>query len=239
MQTKKQIVIVGFPKCGTSALFRSLETLDQIHALRSESGHIELPWPAIRDVTEKTPAGKTRLHKFPGYVYNKKAVTFLAQQKPKPLFVVCIRDPKRALVSWWNMHRNIARSDTPSDHFAYNERAFYGTCDVDEYYKRYAKERLDYSAHLKHLASEVGRKQIVVVSQERMAQNIDVVSDFILKISKGGAPVLPDTEPSSDPHLGFADKTDISISAHHIDELRDMQNELYKTVANYQMHSAL
>ena len=53
---KPEIVCLGFPKCGTSALMRAFEADPDCTVLRSETGSLEMSWPTIVDRQTGTPA---------------------------------------------------------------------------------------------------------------------------------------------------------------------------------------
>jgi len=236
------IVILGFPKCGTSALFRSIESRKgRVRSLRAEDGHIELPWPQFRSVTTKASEGKFRLHKFPGYVFNDKALDYLSENLPGAVFVLCIRDPRKALVSWWNQHRRIAQSRKPVGHFANREREFYADCSLKDYYEYYARERLRYDVHFRNVMARIRDQKVVVVAQERMAQGLDPISEHILDIANGQSSEPPsDLRGDSDEgHKGFADSADVALDRDAGEDLQAGQINLYRMVANSRAHSIL
>ncbi|MBI1264357.1 MAG: hypothetical protein GC187_06455 [Alphaproteobacteria bacterium] len=210
------LVVVGFPKCGTSALIRELGRREGVKVLTAPNGALELVWPAIKAHEAQATLGHvtlsdTRLvcHKFAAYMFNKKAIQYLAEDINRK-FVVCIRDPARSLVSWWNMHKNIAISGESKNHFAYKERDFYANCDVGSYYIRYAKDRLRYDRYIASLLNEVGVERVFVVSQERMASNLLLAADRILEFSGATAPDKTNI-PIENEHISFAQKANVAL----------------------------
>lgn len=185
------LAVLGFPKSGTSALMRELGGREGVKVLTAPNGSLELAWPAIKEFETESSLrefvdGDTRLvcHKFAAYIYNPKAIKYLSDNKERK-FVVCIRDPSKSLVSWWNMHRKIATTGRDKNHIAYKEREFFANCDVGEYYNRYAKDRLRYDTHINKLLDAVGVERVFVVSQERMASNTTLAGTRILNFSTG------------------------------------------------------
>ncbi|WBQ10581.1 sulfotransferase [Hyphomonadaceae bacterium ML37] len=183
------LVVLGFPKSGTSALMRELDGREGVKVLTAPNGSLELAWPAIMELETEASlreiadsGARLVCHKFAAYIYNPKAIQYLSENKERK-FVVCIRDPSKSLVSWWNMHRTIAKTGRNKNHIAYKERDFYANCNVEEYYDRYAKDRLRYDLYINELLSAVGIDRVFVVSQERMASNTAFAADRILEFS--------------------------------------------------------
>lgn len=175
-----ELTIVGFPKCGTSALMRALESMTAVSILRSKGGSLECSWPQIKHSTPE-PSTNLLVHKFTAYIYNPTALTYLARSNPSRTIVLCVRRPRRALLSWYLMHRNIARRDSYTDHFAYREREFYATCTLEAYMDRFARDRLQYDRLFLRLLRFFSSERIVVVWQERMALGIDAVAEYLVR----------------------------------------------------------
>jgi hypothetical protein len=212
----QSLVVLGFPKCGTSALMRELGERKGVMTLTTPNGALELTWPAIKareseEALRDFVQSDTRLvcHKFAAYLYNRKAIEYLIESKTRK-FVVCIRDPSKSLVSWWNMHRNIANSETSKNHFAYKDRDFYANCDIGEYYNKYAKDLLRYDLHIKKLLDGAGAERVFVVSQERMASDIEMAADRILEFSGAREPHHAERAIGHE-HMSYAQKAKVAL----------------------------
>lgn len=226
-------VIVGFPKCGTSALCRTFEKRDGAHFLRTASGQMEYHWPLI-DAFEREKGffdhDGVRVHKFTAYIYNERALRYLAAL-PARRFLVCIRDPLKALVSWHNMHRKIATDGRSPEHFAWTERDFYATCTLDAYYDRFARSRLRYDHHIRTLFDLVGAERVMVVSQERMACGIDSVADAAIAFFQG-RPVPPGAlspQPAGR-YQSYADQTGDVVDSAIRAELQAVDAAVHETI---------
>jgi hypothetical protein len=184
--------------------------------LTTPSGSLELAWPAIRSVEtddfyKQAQAENVRLllHKFTAYMYNPTAIRYLAQN-PSRKFVICMRDPSKSLVSWWNMHTAIANSDKNPGHFAYKERDFYSNCTVEEYYERFAKSRLNYDKHIQRAIELAGADRVLVVSQERMSQDIGRAGDQIMSFAVGAADA-DQSRAEAATHVSYAEKAKVEL----------------------------
>lgn len=235
-----EITIVGFPKCGTSALMRRFENDSDMRVLRTSEGALEVAWTLIRDIRPAPEPGRILVHKWTAYVYRRKAIEYLVEINPRSLLVLCVRDPARALVSWHNMHRNIARSGRNTSHFAWKERDFYGEAALPDYYERYARQRLQYDRHLGTLLEVVPRERLVVVSQERMAEDIDAVALYLKALARGEATCAQVARPGSVPkHKGYADKADIVLDKAMLKELAGVQGRLQTLVVEKVLHKCI
>jgi len=182
-----EIVVAGFPKCGTTALMEKLDTDPEISVLRSDSGLLEVAWPQIKLMPKDLGESRVIAHKYVSYIFNKEALAYLAASNPDSTIVLCVRDPVKALFSWWTMHRSIARSGKNPTHFAYLDRDFYANCSIDEYFERFAKKRLRYHLYFRRLLAAVSAERVIVVSQERMAQDIQSVAGYVKAVAVSDA----------------------------------------------------
>lgn len=221
----KTITVVGFPKCGTSALMRAIEQEPDVTLVRSESGGLEVGWPQIKEL--KAPeSGRIQAHKFTAYIYNDKALQYIVGMGDG-LFVLCIRNPAKSLVSWHMMHRDIARSGRIPEHFAYQDRDFYADCSIQDYYERYAKPNLRYDLHFARLASIAPKDSIIVVSQERMAEDLGQIASYITSLARGHA--AAPSEPWG-AHTSLADKTQVDLPDDISEDLRNVHTALLEAV---------
>lgn len=228
-----EVVVVGFPKCGTSALMRQFMEDPEVDVLTPPNGGLEVVWPMIKEL-DWGRVGRLRVHKYAAYVYNLGAVRYLQDVNPKAVFVLCIRHPLKVLVSWHNMHRSMAKDGRNPRHFAYRERDFYENCSISEYYDHYARKKLGYDKYFNDLLSVVSAKNLIVVSQESMAKNMDSVVDFVKSAATGVASGASEdlVKDGQGAYQGYADR---NFSAAEIDEevaleMERIQSALYQAI---------
>ncbi len=211
--SQSNIVMVGFPKCGTTALIRELAARPEVDLLLGPGGTPEVAWPIIQSHEEKEgyfSSGRVRAHKFTAYVYNENALHYLAELRERR-FVLCIRDPRSALISWHNMHRTIARNGKTPTHFAWKERDFYADCSISDYYERFAKKRLRYNIYFENLTRVVTGSRLLVVSQERMSLNVGAIAKVCSEFALGMPPTVDTVEVSStaaERYVSYAERSD-------------------------------
>lgn len=207
MQNNKphEISIIGFPKCGTSALMRALEEREGVTLLRAADSSLEVPpeeLPALRDTAKNC---EVLVHKFAARVFTRSRVKELFELNPDMLLVICYRDPLKSLVSWHNMHRKIADTGRNTKHFAYKEREFYSKANVEEYYQHYAKERLKYDHYIRNLLPVIPEGQLIVIAQEDLAAAKMGFADGLINLVSQGDK-LKITLEQGQSHQGYADK---------------------------------
>lgn len=235
----QEIVVTGFPKCGTTALMNRFEADAEIAVLRTPEGGLEVTWPRIKELAPQLLDAPLGAHKFTAYAYNPEALRWLMASNPDRLFVLCVRDPAKVLVSWHNMHRTIARLGQQPGHFAVRERDFYANCSISDYYRHFAERPLRYHKHFNRLIRIVPIEQLVVVSQERMARGIEGIAEWIKTLARHreAAPVTPDGPTAA--HRGYADKADETVPDAIMQELREIRTQLAEAVARSGVRSAL
>jgi len=219
-----EIVVTGFPKCGTTALMKSFEQDPDVNLIKNSVGKFEINWPMIKSLRPELPKGRILAHKFTAYAYNQEALEYLTELNPKSILVLCVRDPAKSLISWHKMHRTIARSGRNPAHFAYKERDFYADCSILDYYDRFAKRRLRYDLHFEQMLLIVPKDRLFVVSQERMAKGIDQVADHIKALARGTSQPMADVVETETVHKGYADlaKNIMPIAIqNHLGRVRD------------------
>jgi len=199
-----ELMIIGFPKCGTTALCRHYAQDGDVHLVRLPGGQFEV---RLQRLEELRPAVSDKIiaHKFVVNIYHPKVMQQIVALNPESRLVLCIRDPRKSLVSWWAMHQRMARSQTPIDHYVYAERDFYGSCTVAEYYARSAQKALRYDHYFDRLLEMAPADRIVVVGQERLARGLPTVADYLKALARGEAPDPPDPQ-AADTHRGYADR---------------------------------
>lgn len=169
-------VIVGFPKCGTTALAAGLDSVEGITVHRRR-GRWESPFfrtdKGAEDWRQLVDPQTVNGHKFTAYVYRRDALERIRAQAPEALVIVCVRDPAAALASWREMHRRIATKGE-ANHFvnkSAESRRFYSTCSLSEYYRAYGRPRVNYAEHIRSLRSVLGDHRLMVVRQEWLVRN--------------------------------------------------------------------
>lgn len=227
---RPEIVITGFPKCGTTALIRTFQEDDDAEVITLANGHPELSWPLIQNFEARPQDAKLRVHKFTAYVYNPKALDFLSKDNDASIAVLCVRNLEKSLISWHRMHQSIANSGRNPEHFAYKERDFYSNCEIPEYYERFARRRLRYDVHLERLLSYFGDKRVVVVSQERMAADIKSVRTYLKGIAINQELELQPPASVVVRHVGYADDSQADIPLEIKNELAQIWQQLKKMI---------
>ncbi|MBK1724681.1 hypothetical protein CKO23_21075 [Thiocystis violacea] len=215
------------------------ETDPQIQTLRTPEGGIEVTWPVIRTIAPAIALRPIVAHKFTAYVYNKEALEYLTGANSESIMVLCVRDPLRALVSWWNMHRSIARSGNNPGHFAYKERDFYADCNIPDYYERFARRRLQYDRHFEAMLSIVPQQRLVVVSQERMAKDLGSVADYIKALARRERPSPLVTPDGGKTYKGYADRADTTLPGEIQAELKGVGERLEMAVRSSGVYTCL
>ena len=176
-------VIAGFPKCGTSALIRELEKREFVHLQKTREGY-ESPLfiqPGL-DISSCCMDDRLNGHKFASYIYSNNALQKILQHNSKCLFVICVRDIEHALVSWWNMHRQIAVRGSPNSHFVNKSREvrdFYSNCSISEYFVSYAEEKLDYAVWIRRLLAL--SNTLIIVRQSTLKYVLRNVANHIIQ----------------------------------------------------------
>jgi hypothetical protein len=220
---------------------RQFDKDPDIDVIFAKNGALEVGWPEIKTVEYKPRPGVLLAHKFTAYIYLEDALHYLADSNPNRLYILCIRNPAKSLVSWRKMHRSISNSPTPIKHFAWQERDFYSKCSLTEYYEKYAQKRLRYAFYLERLLPIIPRENLVVVSQEYMAKGIDIVADHIKSLAKNepvenSASIQSPLKSSRDVHQGYADKANEKLEGWIADELDAVQHRLSLLIATEIKH---
>jgi hypothetical protein len=213
-------------------LIRHYEGDAEVKVLRTLGGAMEMTWPLIKDLRPALDSNRILVHKWTAYVYRREALEYLGAVNPNSLFVLCVRDPARALVSWHNMHSSIARSGNAPSHFAWKERDFYADCSLSDYYERFARQRLQYDKYLATLLDVVPKERLAVVSQERLALGLAEVADYLKSLAKGGEypGSVADAKPVAK-HEGYADKANVSVDEDIAKELAMVKLRLSQIIA--------
>lgn len=210
-------VVVGFPKCGTSALMRLLQKLPGLVVDR-DGDSLEAPFyitPEAAQAYEAARAahpadGRIHGHKYVSYIFSPSALERIARHNPTAVFVVCVRDPFKALVSWRNMHRQIAGRDSDPGHFIHQDgelRRFYAEASLAEYYRQFARPRLRYAELIRRLIATAAGHRVVVVEQAALASDPDLVLSVLAEEFglSAGAAAATGVSPARRAHVGVGD----------------------------------
>jgi hypothetical protein len=225
---KKEIVILGFPKCGTTALLSAFISDPEVEVLKPPSGGLEVQWPLIQELDKGHIQNcKIICHKYVAYIYSTEALAYLVASNPESILTLLIRHPLKSLYSWHKMHQSIAISGRYPNHFAYKERDFYAACSIEDYYEKFAKNKLDYYKHLKNLMAIVPPERLVVINHNNLSSNMELIVDYLKKLSGGvkSSPVFS-TEIT---HSGYADKINVDELSNQL--IKNELNKIYENVS--------
>ncbi|CUH51524.1 sulfotransferase family protein [Shimia marina] len=219
-QSKHELSVIGFPKCGTSALMRIVEKDPRVYVVRTGNDSLEIPPKDLEGYRESAPACDVLAHKFVARAFTSQGTQELLQLNSEMSLVLCYRHPVKSLISWHNMHTKIAVTGRNKNHFAYKERDFYATASLSEYYERYAKERLCYDVHIGRLLETVPSSQLTIIAQEELAAAPDETGEALLNFVRTGERKKV-CAGGSTAHRGYADKkrNSIEIPAEITEEL--------------------
>ena len=201
--------VIGFPKCGTTALIRSLMQSGDIH-IGMLNNSIESDITALKGV--KPPDGffaedKINGHNFSAYVFSTHKIRMLTEMNDNCRLILCVRNPLLSLLSWHRMHVKIANGPL-SYHFASVERDFFADCTIESYYSKFAQSRLQYHMYFHRLLGIVPADRILIVWQSRMAEEMQAVMNACASFLGFEAPVLA----YQSPHVGFADRCEVHVA---------------------------
>lgn len=175
MSIRTDFCIVGFPKCGTTAVARFLERSPHCHLAKLDDKY-ESPFfgQANIEPSEYYVSEKLNGHKYTAYAYSFAAIRKMLERNPETLFIFCVRDSHAALLSWWNMHRRIAKSGVPAGHFANRTKEdadFYANCSPSEHFERYSGSRLAYAERIDAVRRKFPAARLLVIRQEDLGRH--------------------------------------------------------------------
>ncbi len=233
-ETSREISIVGFPKCGTSALIRALENEPGVAVLRGANGSVEVAPGRLEELRNEAPECEVLAHKFAARIYMPNGFRELLGLNPEMVIVLCHRNPLRSLISWHKMHQNIARTGHLKNHFAYKERDFYAEADVNAYYYKYARERLGYDHYLQKLLDTVSKDRILVVAQEDLALAVPSFAKGVVDFSRDGIRRPVYVSPDNKPHMGYADQKGMGMEIPQdiLDELEAVSSRMQQILTD-------
>ena len=236
MPTREEITIIGFPKCGTTALLRAFERDNDCTVVRNTEGQAEMYWPQIKDIALPDPDGTVLVHKYTAYAYSRTCLKYLMETNSDRLFVICVREIRKALVSWHNFHREIAISGRAKWHFAWKERDFYATAALADYYHRFAREKLRYDLVIADVLAVVPPEQIAILWQEALARDTDGSALWLKSLARG----KPDTDSEGTTgaaHISYADRAETAIDEAILAEVMEADRAMRLLVETCGCHS--
>jgi hypothetical protein len=180
-------VAVGFPDCGTGLLGRQLEKFTGVN-IDKLNGNVEAPFymndrdPQVLKRQQPMKSSSLNGHCYSAYIYDQTALKRIKTDNPNAVFVICVREPIQALMSWREMHRGLAEKGTPATHFVNKtreSRKFYVAASLDEYHEAYAEPRLKFTARIKQMLRALNNPKTVIVSQDAIKKRSATVAEAI------------------------------------------------------------
>lgn len=169
---RPDFLIIGFARCGTTALKTELMKNPNINCLPQE-GELFLPTGNYDKAIDLFDKGKFNGEKSPTYILQKSVMRKIAETCPNVKLIVCIRHPIQALHSFYNLK---------ADAFLKNKN--WGINPKETNFSELTLKDFDISGYsssnyiyIKHIKENVlpffNEKQICVVVQEEMKQNTE------------------------------------------------------------------
>ncbi|HMP89867.1 MAG TPA: sulfotransferase [Kiritimatiellia bacterium] len=166
------VIIAGFPKCGTSGLLFNLGRHPDVHHHQLEADFFGNPDRTLEEYSALfLPGIKYNVEKTPLYVLRHAAMQHMADLIPHATIILCIRHPIQAIHSFYNFRvfehqRHIPKGIDPGKfHF---EDIILNDLEVHEF-------SAHHYCYMKHIRENVlphyPREQLYFVVQERMVQN--------------------------------------------------------------------
>lgn len=125
--------------------------------------------------------GKLNGHKYSAYIYSMKLLKSIVEDSPDVLFIVMVRSAGSALLSWRQMHQQMAHANVPG-HFVTRDEAsrkFYAEAPLEDYYRQYADKPLEYAEQIERMQKFLPKTNFIVVSQRRLAEEPIEVMTYI------------------------------------------------------------
>ncbi|MEO5570227.1 MAG: sulfotransferase [Bacteroidia bacterium] len=197
---KKNVIIGGSTKCGTTSLFRYLSGHPQICASKIKEtrffwdGDYDLPQQKINNKEVKNyldfffdcSEDQWKLEATPDYLYSYSSAEKIKSQFPDCRFIFILRDPEQRIISWFKYSKQLG--DLPGD------------CTADNYMKHLLKadkkkspqhlralEQGRYAGYLQNYINLFGKQNILITFHKDLQNDPKLfmlnVCDF-LKIEK-------------------------------------------------------
>ena len=166
------LIIAGFPKCGTHALLHNLGHHPDIHRHPHEVGFFGTPDRSIDDYMALFDSRKKfNVEKTPVYALNKAAMRHMAEVIPNALILICIRHPVQAMHSFYNFRIVEHQRGFPSGIDPQKYR-FEDIVLKDMAIQHLSARHYRYTEHIEeNVLTFYPEHQVHFVVQERMMQN--------------------------------------------------------------------
>jgi len=163
------VLILGFPKCGTHALLHNLGTHPDIHFSPDEFDYFGNPRKSLEEYTSLFRADSLfNLEKSPYYVLNEQAVRHIAEMRRDAKLIVCLRHPVQFAHSFYNFRvlEHEAGYQPAFDPIRFSfENIVLEDLDVTGF-------NIEQGCYFKHIETNLlphfSRQQVYFVIQERM-----------------------------------------------------------------------
>jgi Sulfotransferase domain len=241
MILKTDWVVAGFAKCGTSALVRYLSAMPMINVATSNEDGTGLEINYFLDKSKldsnylqaRYKTGFLNGHKYAAYLQLPKteyALERMIAENPRIKIIVCIRPIKSVLVSWYNMHKKIAKTGELGSHNMCKDsqtRLYYLTITLDDYFEKFY-QRLEYCRLLEQLFNIFPSSQVHIMSMNSLALNpydtLSKVYQFISGLNLKNAPEMYFTSPIKD--KDYDDFINNNLSSNNIKRIELLQKKL-------------
>ena len=176
-----KFIIIGFPKCGTTALMRNLLKHPDISGLENEPRFFTEKHKSLLEYAKQFDPNRINGEKTSIYVLQSDFMKRVHETIPSAKIIICVRDPVRAMHSFY-AHRKNSQIFGKS----YGEEAgrinFERLVLNDLNHELFSNQTYCYFKHIKeNVLRYFNKKNIYVVVQERMNKNAD---DEINKVFK-------------------------------------------------------
>jgi hypothetical protein len=187
---KREILIVGAMKCGTTSLFQYLRQhpgviaapLKELHFFDTE-GWFADPAAARAAYAARfaDAVDRTWLEATPSYLYRPDLIPRLTQVLTDPLLVIAVREPVGRLVSLFRHHRRNARFPESLNFTEFlREQSLAGPIDAAEDW-RGAWRSGDYGSFIEPYLGAFGGERIAIVFTEDLARDPRSVVDTLVR----------------------------------------------------------
>lgn len=104
-----------------------------------------------------------------------------------PIYVIAVRCPQKALLSWHNMHKKIAQLGNPAGHWAARERNFVLNASIEEYEQRLEfafgspfSSLFDYSKNILMVSDVARNSQVYILDFRKVHLGVEAVMGRLL-----------------------------------------------------------
>ena len=168
-----EFIIIGFPKCGTTALIANLRKHPDIHGPGHEPRFFTRKHVSLSEYIRQFKPNKVNGEKASIYIFEKEIMKKIREAIPGAKIIICLRDPLQAMQSFY-AHRRAS----PIYGKSYGEEGgkinFQRLVLNDIEHAYFSNQTYHYSKYIKdNVLKYFPKKQIHVIIQERMMKNMD------------------------------------------------------------------